>query len=247
VIYIDITKFLKNKNVSISKLIIIIVIFVVILSIAIIGYILQEKDSMLNIENVNDDNLYGFEEDKTDENSNNIADGESLQNSINNESVSNIEEQENIKIHIAGEVNFNGIIALKEGSRIDDAIEKAGGLTENADISEVNLAYPVEDGQKIYIPSKAEMVEAKKEEKTIETVIESGSLSIGSSTKNGKVNINTANLEELQKISGIGESLAQRIINYRTENGKFKNVEDLKNVSGIGDKKYESIKDQICI
>jgi competence protein ComEA len=175
--------------------------------------------------------------------------GESVKNSIDSESDLSLEAEENIKIHIAGEVNFNGIIALKEGSRIDDAIEKAGGLTENADISEVNLACPVADGQKIYIPSKAEVLEAKKEEKSIETVIEASSLSTSSSSKNGngKVNINTANLEELQKISGIGESLAQRIINYRTDNGKFKKVEDLKNVSGIGDKKYESIKDQICI
>jgi competence protein ComEA len=125
--------------------------------------------------------------------------------------------------------------------------KKQDGLTENADISEVNLAYPVEDGQKIYIPSKAEVEAAKKEEKSIETVIEAGSPSTSSTTKNGKININTASLEELQKISGIGESLAQRIINYRTENGKFKTIEDLKNVSGIGDKKYESIKDQICI
>jgi competence protein ComEA len=126
-------------------------------------------------------------------------------------------------------------------------LKKQDGLTENADISEVNLAYPVEDGQKIYIPSKAEVEAAKKEEKSIETVIEAGSSSTSSTTKNGKININTASLEELQKISGIGESLAQRIINYRTENGKFKTIEDLKNVSGIGDKKYESIKDQICI
>jgi hypothetical protein len=131
VIYIDIPKFLKDKNTVVQKIIIIIAIFLIFLVIAVISFILQENGGSLNFENANSDNFYGFEEDKTLENSNDIVNDESSQNNTNDnnsntENNSTSEMQENIKIHIAGEVNFNGIISLKEGSRIDDAIEKAG-------------------------------------------------------------------------------------------------------------------------
>lgn len=145
---------------------------------------------------------------------------------------------EKIKVYITGEINNPGVIELSEGDRIEDAINKAGGITENASLDKVNLAYKLEDGQKIYIPNIND-----KEVEVLST--ENGEDVINETTKGGKININNASVEKLCQIPGVGEALAQRIIDYRTENGKFKNIEDLKNVSGIGDKKFENVKNYI--
>lgn len=150
-------------------------------------------------------------------------------------------EEVKIIIHVAGEVNNPGIISLKQGSRIIDAIESAGGLTEDADISNVNLAYELEDAQKIYIPSIYDLEEIAVIQENSENILSSGV------KNNSKVNINKANEGELQNLTGIGLSIAKRIVQYRNENGNFKNLEDIKNVSGIGESKYENIKDEICI
>ncbi len=157
-----------------------------------------------------------------------------------------IEEEEDYKIvvHITGEVEKEGIIEIKEGGRISDAIDAAGGLTKEADLERVNLAYELEDGQKIYIPNK--------NDKDIEEYVTEGVDDIVlpdelSNMGDGLININKADLEELQELDGIGEALAENIIAYRENNGKFKNIEDIKNVSGIGDSKYEKIKDSIKI
>ena len=149
-------------------------------------------------------------------------------------------EPEEIIIHISGAVTNPGIIRMVAGERIADAIEKAGGCTQEADLKNVNLAYVVQDGTKIYIPSIGE-----ENEKIIETNAGSGVLADGK--ENVKVNLNTASLIELQEIPGVGETTAQKIIDYREKNGKFKNIEDLKNVSGIGDSKFENMEEYICI
>lgn len=157
----------------------------------------------------------------------------SIESNIEGNKNNVVELQETIKIHILGEVNYNGILELNSGSRISDAIEKAGGLTSLADVSKINLAYVLEDGEKLYIPSV-------NDEEDIEYLI-------SDSTKNSKVNINTAKLEELQDIPGVGPSIAQAIIDYRDENGKFKTIEDIKNVSGVGDSKYKKMEEYIKV
>ncbi len=154
-----------------------------------------------------------------------------------------IEEVINIKVYVTGAVNNPGVIELPEGSRIEDAINLSGGITDLANLSEVNLAYTLEDGQKLYIPSineknDTEYVSVENGEKVIE-----GEKSSNSS----KININKADIEKLKSLPGVGDALAQRIITYRNENGKFKSIEDLKNVSGIGNKKYDSLKEYIEI
>lgn len=154
------------------------------------------------------------------------------------------EEKEKIKVHITGEVIEEGIVLLNEGDRIEDAIYKAGGLTKDADLSKVNLAYELQDAQKVYIPSLNEEVEEYIDESAGESVIEDEGVS---GKRGGKVNLNTATTEELQTISGIGKSTADKIISYRNLNGKFKSIEDLKNVSGIGEKKFEDIKNYITV
>lgn len=143
------------------------------------------------------------------------------------------ETKSEIQVHIAGEVKKPGLYKLADGARINDAVEAAGGFTENADKDSLNLAKVVEDGEQIVVSAKGG------------GVAETGASA--SAQNNGKVNINTADLTSLQTLSGVGPSTAQKIIDYRTANGKFKTIEDLKKVSGIGDKTFEKFKDKICV
>lgn len=155
----------------------------------------------------------------------------------------NIIEQENTKIvvHIIGQVINQGIVKLEEGARVIDAIEAAGGATKEANLEKVNLAYILEDGSKLYIPS----INDKEEEEY--SIISNTSGQKDTEKKTLRVNINTATSEELQRLPGIGEAMAIRIITYRKENGKFSKIEDLKEVSGIGEAKFNNIKSYIYI
>lgn len=159
----------------------------------------------------------------------------------NNENI-NLVEEEKIKVHITGEVENEGIIEIDKDSRIADVIEKAGGLKEEADLSKINLAYLVKDGQKIYIPN----IEEEIKEEYITEEAGDGVLPEEENT-GGKVNINTAKQTELETLTGIGPSTALKIINYRNQNGNFNNIEDIKNVPGIGESKFENIKNDICV
>ena len=136
-------------------------------------------------------------------------------------------------VDIGGEVKSPKVVELDDGSRVQDAIEAAGGLTSDADITNLNRAALVNDGDKIYVPAVGD-----------ESGV-SGSTSGGVSTTGGKVNINTADSEELQTITGVGPATAEKIISYRESNGRFKAIEDIKNVSGIGDKTFEKMKESI--
>lgn len=153
------------------------------------------------------------------------------------------EEKKSIFLHITGEVKNPGIIKIDVNSRVADAIEAAGGVTDNANLDKINLAYVLSDGQKLYIPSIYD--EEKKEiitEEIGEKIIEEFSIK-----QNSKININTATQTELETLTGIGPSTAIKIINYRKENGKFKHLEEIKNVPGIGENKFQLIKDEICV
>ena len=183
--------------------------------------------------------------------------------------VGNLEENEEttkkatnkIIVHVSGAVNKEGIVELEENSRISDAINKAEGLKENADTKNINLAFKLEDGMKIYIPTEEETIE-KNEQNQNENIIDQTSKYVTSSSgvvqeeqtnekneqnKNEKININTATQTELETLPGIGPSTSLKIVNYREENGKFKSIEEIKEVSGIGDAKYENIKELICV
>lgn len=173
-----------------------------------------------------------------------------------------------ILIHISGAVNKEGVVELKINSRISDAIDKAEGLKENADISGINLAYKLEDGMKIYIP---DIEEVKKEnagkQSNVETTLttkdetqkyitpnasiyETNNKNEAQSEKqksNKKININSATQAELETLSGIGPSTALKIIEYRKENGKFLSIEDIQKVKGIGDAKFNLIREHICV
>ena len=188
-------------------------------------------------------------------NLNNYEDDEIiLNNDING--IGNIQEKEKIGIaeneekvivHVIGEVNNPGVVTLDEGARIIDAINAAGGKTEEADLSKVNLAYIVEDGTQIYIPRINENLN---EIELMSTEAGQSVITNEEKEENGqetKVNINTANKEKLETLPGIGETTAQKIIDYREANGKFKTIEEIKNVSGIGDAKFDNLKDKIVV
>ena len=242
-------------NINNKKKIIISIVLIVFLIIGFIIFLLTDN----SYENLNLDELVIEEE---SEKFNNIGDNEdsnntSSQNNINgnnkynqnaiNENASNVfqEETEKIAIHVTGEVKKEGLIYLPLGSRVADAIKEAGGETKNADLSQINLAYQLQDGQKLYIPNKNEIISEYIISATGNTESE------GSSSNNlkgeNKVNINTATQSELDQLPGIGPSIAQRIIDYREENGNFQKIEDVQNVKGMGDAKYEEIKDKITV
>ncbi|NMB15139.1 MAG: hypothetical protein GX985_07825 [Gallicola sp.] len=145
------------------------------------------------------------------------------------------EEPEEIFVHLTGEIKNPGVISLKQGDRLVDAIQIAGGHTTNADIENINLALKIEDEMKIHIPKIGEI----KADYEIQGVMDSGN-------KENLVNINNATKEELMTLPSIGEIKAQKIIDFR-EKQKFEKKEDLKNVSGIGDKTYEELEELITI
>lgn len=169
-----------------------------------------------------------------------------------NESNNKIEEllQGNNKniivVHISGAVQSEGIVELEEESRIINAIEKAGGLKENACIKDINLASKLEDGEKIYIPTQEEYNNMQSNNQ-VESNLKETVTTKNNETKNTKVNINSATQSELETLPGIGAATALKIITYRNENGKFKTVEDIKKVKGIGESKFKEIKDLIVI
>lgn len=186
-----------------------------------------------------------------DTSSSNVAGNVSLSNNSSKDSAKSkfgvVTKDKMITVHVIGEVVSPGVVSLKEGSRIIDAINSCGGKTENADITKINLAYILEDGIQIYVPRLDDDID------NVEYIREGAGENVISDNvvqddkKSIKVNINTANLDKLQTLPGIGEAMAKRIIEYREENGKFQSIEDIKNVSGIGDSKFEKIKEYIVI
>lgn len=209
-----------------------------------------KKDGEENFEekNILKDEVIDDVEEKIEEGTENVED---FENEV-------INDNEKIYVYITGEVNNPGIVVLPIGSRIVDAIDCAGGITQNADIMKVNLVYMLQDGMKVNIPSSIEL----KNNPNFEYItMSSGDEKNDSNIKNAttvdtksesafkvsNVNINTATQTELETLPGIGPSLALKIINYRKENGKFKSIEELKSVNGIGENKYEEIKKYIYV
>lgn len=160
-----------------------------------------------------------------------------------NSELDDIEDIEDIEdsiimVHISGQVYFPGVYELVNGDRVDDAVKLAGGLTKDADLDRINLAKKLVDEEKIYIP------------KTGENILETNDVNYittsNISVNDGKININTCSKSELVSLPGIGDVIADRIIEYRATN-PFRTIEDILNVSGIGEKKYEGIKELITV
>lgn len=148
--------------------------------------------------------------------------------------------EKTIVVHVDGAVAQPGVFTLVDGSRVNDAVLAAGGLTEEADTSTTNLAAPLADGAKVHIPTSDELAAPVSAEG-------GGATGAASASSNGLVNINTATSADLQTLSGVGEATAAAIIEDREANGPFTSPEDLMRVSGIGEKKFAKIKDHICV
>lgn len=148
-------------------------------------------------------------------------------------------------IHIAGAVKNPGVYQLKSTDRIVDAVKIAGGAAEEANLDSINLAALLKDGQKIIVPYK--IYSEAGEEINTNTYNFVESVHSSSVSTSAKININTANANMLQTLPGIGPVLSERIIEYRNQNGLFGMIDEIKDVSGIAEKKYEGIKDLICV
>ncbi|MBF1112256.1 MAG: helix-hairpin-helix domain-containing protein [Streptococcus sp.] len=146
-------------------------------------------------------------------------------------------EQDLITVDVKGAVKSPGIYDLPVGSRVHDAVQKAGGLTEEADSKSLNLAQKVSDEALVYVPTKGEEAASQ----------QTASGTTPSTSKDKKVNLNKASLEELKQVKGLGGKRAQDIIDHREANGKFKSVDELKKVSGIGTKTIEKLKDYVTV
>ena len=146
-------------------------------------------------------------------------------------------EQDLITVDVKGAVKAPGIYDLSVGSRVNDAVQKAGGLTEQADSKSLNLAQKVSDEALVYVPTKGEESASQ----------HTGSGAPSSTSKDKKINLNKASLEELKQVKGLGGKRAQDIIDHREANGKFKSVDELKKVSGIGAKTIEKLKDYVTV
>lgn len=222
-------------NLSKKQKIILIVVVIIIIIILLLYFVKQNNESTYLDLGIDEEIMK-----KDDEQKNSIEDSE---------------EKNKIIIHVSGSVKKEGIVKIDEGSRIVDAIEAAQGLLDEADMSKINLAYMLEDGQKIYIPSIQD-TEKKDNAEEIEYITEdcgnniiiSGEIEESKKERsNIMININNATQTELEQLPGVGPSTALNIIEYREANGKFESIEDIKNVRGIGEAKFESIKSNICI
>ena len=154
---------------------------------------------------------------------------------VNKEEKEESPEQDLITVDVKGAVKSPGIYDLPVGSRVHDAVQKAGGLTEEADSKSLNLAQKVSDEALVYVPTKGEEAASQQ--------VASGTTP--STSKEKKINLNKASLEELKQVKGLGGKRAQDIIDHREANGKFKSVDELKKVSGIGAKTIEKLKDYV--
>lgn len=156
---------------------------------------------------------------------------------VNKEEKDESPEQDLITVDVKGAVKSPGIYDLPVGSRVHDAVQKAGGLTEEADSKSLNLAQKVSDEALVYVPTKGEEAASQ----------QAASGTTPSTSKEKKVNLNKASLEELKQVKGLGGKRAQDIIDHREANGKFKSVDELKKVSGIGAKTIEKLKDYVTV
>lgn len=260
---------LKNKYLWIAIIIIVLIsIYLItekILNINDVDIIQEESEEISKEQNSNENLLPNLEEEIVNEIEESIITENTDETIQESEQIDeNLQVPKKIYIYITGEVKNPGVVLLNSGSRIVDAIDAAGGVTEKANITKVNLVYVLQDGMKINIPNQKDLKNNENFEYiTMGSGDEKNDANTGnssttitsenSSSKNESafkisiVNINTATQTELETLPGIGPSLALRIVNYRKENGKFSSIEDIKNVSGIGEAKYEDIKNYIKI
>ena len=143
-------------------------------------------------------------------------------------------ENENCAVYVCGAVKNPGVVLLAQSGRIMDAVNQCGGLLPNADAEKINLAQGIKDGMQIVVPNKMELEDNRPATKD-------------SVSSDGRISINTADVDELTKIPGVGKATAQRIIDYRNQNGRFTAIEDLMKIKGIGRAKFEKMAPRVML
>lgn len=230
-----------------------IITFVIIILISIGGLLckgyLSDEVYVLNEE----ENTSKNTEDSIDKNDDVDNSSSSNSNKLTNKSEKDIGVKE-ITVYISGQVAKEGVVTLSSDKRLADAVEKLGGLTKNADTNNINLAMKLEDEKHYIIPKEGEAVQNNSDSTQVTSNKDNNNQANNSSnnatqsdSQGSKININTADLKQLDDIPGVGEATANKILSYRDENGEFKSIEEIKNVNGIGDKKFENMKDLICV
>ena len=204
-----------------------IIIFILILFICPIGLVIKDK-----LESKDDIYVLTEEEKSSDE---------SMEEQEIKKEENNITDKK-ITVYVSGAVNKPGIVTLNEGDRLAKAVEKVGGTTKKADLNGINMAIKLQDEMHYIVPRIGEVVKDSASE-----VVSEGNFNQAESSKTSQININTATIEELDKLPGVGEATANKIVNHRSEDGEFKSIEEIKNVNGIGDKKFEEMKNLICV
>ena len=232
-------EFLKDKK----KVGIFIILFIVLIAVGLLyiksGFKELKKNDTESIFVDNSENNETLNENKNSSNKNNNTKKDN--NKINNKEVTVSPQEKTIIVEIKGEVKNPDVYTLNENAIVKELIEAAGGLTENAELSNVNRAKKLQNHELVYIVNKNDI---NKEVKNTNSEVNISQNQI-KGVSNKKVNINSAALEELKTLTGIGDSKAKSIIEYRDQNGGFKSIEDIKNVTGIGEKMFEKIKEQI--
>ena len=152
-----------------------------------------------------------------------------------------------VVVHVSGAVKKSGVYRLAPESRVADAIEQAGGATEHADLDALNLAEPIQDGQKIHVPRKDEVSAPAVASVAPLRSPRSAPQAAAAATTQFPINLNTATAEQLEAIPGIGPVLAQRIIEYRQTHGRFQSVDELLEVRGIGPKRLENMRPYVVV
>lgn len=142
---------------------------------------------------------------------------------------------ERIVVHVAGAVVRPGVYRMRPGARVDDAVRRAGGTKRHADLTQVNLAQEVEDGRQVIVPARAP------------PAAPGAPVAAGSAAPAGPVNLNTATMEQLDALQGIGPVTAQQILDYREAQGGFSDVEELDQVPGIGEATMASLRDKVTV
>jgi competence protein ComEA len=148
-----------------------------------------------------------------------------------------------IFVHVGGAVHRPGLYQLADGARVYDAVDAAGGATDDADLDALNLAAKVKDGDKILVPAR---IEPGADPPAGQTAA-SGAADGAAAAPGGLVNLNSATLDQLDALPGVGPSTAQKIIAYRTEHGGFRTIDELMDVPGIGPAKFEELKDLVTV
>lgn len=211
------------------------------------GYLSDETYVLNQEEDINNNQVETLNQDDSLEDNN-----EENKESKKNESEKNISTKK-ITVYVSGQVEKEGIVTLDSDKRLADAVEKLGGLTKKADTNNINLAMKLEDEMHYIIPKKGQSIQENSGLSEVSSNLNDSSKSNNTNGNNqsdsqtSKININTADVNQLDNIPGVGPATANKILSYRNENGNFKNIEDMKNVNGIGDKKFENMKEFICV